>query len=198
MALLWPEHAWSGPGRGRDPGRTATHQSYRVWERRSRESCTHEGGKKKTHERTNMPEKQQTAPGCWVTGVKESGNYFPAFFFSLSLPFSHNPSFRFKEIRPPPTHVFENIPFPSTFPSPNFKKPAADSPPSASPLSCPPVSYSQLGRCLESQALSARAIYITWLQNAFAQFSNYSIMPWSSGSLCRSHFLPFTQAALDV
>lgn len=195
MALLWPEHAWSGPGCGGDPGLTATHQSYSVWER-AKESCTHERKKeKKIPKRTNTLTGKIATDG-WLLGHRcedlerkwESFHHF----------FSPNPSFTFKEVQLPPTHIFENIPFPSTFPLTNLKKLAVDFAPFSIPTLLLLHLLLSIRPCLESQALSARAIYMTWLQNAFAQFSNYSIMPWSSGSHCLSHFLPFTQTTLDV
>lgn len=100
------------------------------------------------------------AAGCWATGVEtkgESGNY-SLFFHSLLL-------FKEKQLTLclPPSHISENIPFPSTFPSPNLK-PTLHSPPQQHHPSPPPSILHLLlsiRPCLESQALSLLAIYIT-------------------------------------
>lgn len=186
MALLWPEHAWSGLGRGRDPGLTATHQSHR--DGKNQRDCKEKRKTKNTHAHW------RNSRSCWVTGVEteKMGIISLYFFFNPLFPLKRNSSLCL-----PPAHTFENIPFPSTFPSPQFKILTSFAP-LASPLLSSSISCSQLGACLQSQVLSLLAIYITWLQNAFAQFSNYGIMPRSFGSFCLFHFLPFTQTALHV
>lgn len=83
MALLWPEHAWSGPGCGRDPGLTATHQSYRDGKNQG------DWKKKKTKRETKTTHAHwRNSRSCWVTGVetKKMGIISLSFFvFFLTL-----------------------------------------------------------------------------------------------------------------
>ena len=134
MALLWPEHAWSGLGRGRDPGLTEAHQSYRGV--REPERLTHIVQKKREKKWTHTHGRNSW--GGWLLGHRcgDQGRKWELFprFLPPPSPLKRNSSLT---LGLPPPRAFENIPFPSTFPSPNLK-PTLHSPPQRHHPSPPP------------------------------------------------------------
>lgn len=126
MTLLWPEHAWSGLGRGRDPGLTETHQSYRVREPK-RLVCI-----KKKEEKTWRNSWGRLAAGSQVWRAREKVGIIPFLSFP-PLPFKEKRLF-FSLCRPP---MSLKTPFPSTFSSPNLK-PTLHLPPQHQHPSPPP------------------------------------------------------------
>lgn len=133
MALLWPEHAWSGLGHGRDPGLTETHQSYNGCEN-LRDLHT---WKEPTHAQG------RNSWGDWLLGHRcgdreRKWELFP--FFLLSSPLKRNSSPSLLHSLP---HLWKHPISIHIF----FTQFAAhiSFAPSASPPLSSSISYSQLG-----------------------------------------------------